>query len=202
MRLPEMDDDPAAVGVSRQGLMKFCIKNKERLPKAIHRIAAEQLTLAADATAAPKTSANSIHDARKAIKRTRALLKMLRRGHHQTAARREDRALGDAARRLAPERDIHVQWAALTCLPICGENGICKEITTAIEKSRSRLGAKKARPSAWIQRCHQSCPNAACRLAYGRFGQKTFRVSLEGELPPHPQTSRARLRGVHGSETS
>lgn len=192
-----MADDAIPVGVSWEGLMKFCIKVKEPLPKAVHRIAAEQLKLAADKTAR-NASANSIHCARKAIKRTRAVLKMLRCGGHDTAVRKEDRALGDAARHLAAERDIHVQCAALKCLPICGANGACNPLRQKLKKAEADLQPKK---NAQVNQFHTAIKTAQTRLAQWPVADLD-RKQLASTLKRSYQRTRKRFERVCEVSTS
>jgi CHAD domain-containing protein len=172
--------------------MKFCIKTKETLPKAIRRIAAEQLKLAKDETSAQKSSAESIHCARKAIKRARAVLRLMRCGDHDAAARREDRALGDAARLLAAERDIHVQWAALKSLPICGKSGVCNSLRQKLLEAEADLRPKK--------KAQVSEFNAAIKTAQTRLAQwpssDVDKEQLASALKRSYQRTRKRFKRV------
>lgn len=179
MRLFEMDDDAAAIGVSVQGLMKFCIKSKERLPLAIRRIATEQLRLAAGESAAQKATATSIHSARKAIKRTRAVLRLMRCGDHESAVRQEDRTLGDAARLLAAERDVHVQWAALRCLPICGESGVCRELRQNLSKAEADLLPKKKVQVTEFHAAIEAAQNRVNQWPIAELDKKQFAAALK-----------------------
>jgi CHAD domain-containing protein len=69
---------------------------------------------AASAAGAPDEKA--VHDTRKAIKRLRALLRLLRSELGQRAYRREDDVLRDVARRLSGARDAAVMLATLDAL--------------------------------------------------------------------------------------
>jgi hypothetical protein len=77
--------------------MTFFIKKREFLPVAIRRIAAEQLKIAAIDSSRRTVPAAAIHNARKALKRVRAVLQLLRCGNHRKQAKHEDRLLRDAA---------------------------------------------------------------------------------------------------------
>lgn len=159
--------------------MNFCIETKETLPKAIRRIAAEQLNLASDETSARKVSANSIHCARKAIKRTRAVLRLLRCGDHDLATRREDRALGDAGRLLAAERDVHVQWAALECLPMCGDNGVCDLLRKKLKKAEAGLEPKKAEHIGRFNEAIKAAQERVAEWPSGDLDKKQLASALE-----------------------
>ena len=119
--------------------MKFCIKSKEPLPTAIQRIADEQLQLANHHTSGQKISATSIHGARKAIKRIRAILQLVRNDKTKSAVRAEDHALRDAGRVLPANRDLHVQWLALRRLPICKEDRVCHVLRQRLQKAQTEL---------------------------------------------------------------
>src|SRR3954451_15172812 len=105
--------------------MKFVIKKKEPVPAALRRIADEQLKIAAGQTSGAAPTPTSIHRARKAIKRTRAVLKLVRCQSNREAVERDDRDLRDAAKLLSANRDLHVQQIALERLPICKKSGAC-----------------------------------------------------------------------------
>lgn len=117
--------------------MKFRIKKKEPLPVAIRRIAEEQLRFAFEKTSGEKLSPTSIHSARKAIKRTRAVLQLLRCDRNALTVREEDRALRDAARLLAAERDLHVQWVALKRLNSCKSDGVCRGLRERLQGAQT-----------------------------------------------------------------
>jgi CHAD domain-containing protein len=133
-----MDDDTQAAHKSQQGGMKFCIKKNEPIANAIRRIADEQLSLARQQTARPKASANSIHAARKAIKRARAVFKLASAGEAAEFAKHEDRQLRDAGRLLAPIRDVHVQQLALKKLSICSDDQICRVLQQRLRDKKKQ----------------------------------------------------------------
>src|SRR5579885_1788341 len=106
--------------------MTFAFQKKEPLPDAIRRVASEQLRHALLETSRKKVPPKSIHNARKAIKRVRAVLQLLRCGCQPDAVKNEDRFLRDAGRLLGATRDVHVQWQAFQQLGICKTDGICR----------------------------------------------------------------------------
>jgi CHAD domain-containing protein len=124
--------------------MKFFIKKKESLPTEIRRIAEEQLHVAVKQTSGRKVSATSIHSARKAIKRTRAVLQLLRCSGNEPAVRDEDHALRDAGRLLAAERDLHVQWIALKRLSICKHDGVCRALHERLQSAQQKQDSQSA----------------------------------------------------------
>lgn len=93
--------------------MAFRLKLDEPLGKGIRRIAAEQIEKARAQITAGQDPTREIHEARKAIKRIRALLKLARAGLGAETFRTENarfRAIGAA---MAPARDESVVRATL-----------------------------------------------------------------------------------------
>jgi CHAD domain-containing protein len=72
----------------------------------LRRIAREQLEAAAQGLRAGDGATRGVHEARKALKKTRALLRLVRPGMRDFAM--ENATLRDIARSLAPMRDAHV----------------------------------------------------------------------------------------------
>jgi hypothetical protein len=87
----------------------------EPLGGALQRMALEQLDLALEVLSAGEgpPSEKAVHETRKALKRLRALLRMLEPELDPSAYAREDAALRDAGRRLAGARDAEVMLATL-----------------------------------------------------------------------------------------
>lgn len=134
-----MADDTEAIIAIGKTRMKFVIKKKEDFPTALRRIACEQLQIAAEHASGVKPSATSVHCARKAIKRARAVLKLARCGSNRLKLKRQDEALRDAAKLLAPNRDLHVQEMALKRLPICKRNGTCAIVWKRLRAKQQNL---------------------------------------------------------------
>jgi CHAD domain-containing protein len=91
----------------------------EPLEQGLRRMALEQLDLAIAQLACPEGSApdeKAVHEARKALKRLRALLRMLEPALGSATLARESAALGEVAQRLAGARDSKVILATLDAL--------------------------------------------------------------------------------------
>lgn len=88
--------------------MGFALEAGESAREAVHRIAAEQLDEATELLTTGEDRDKAVHKARKACKRVRALLRLLRDNLGKTTYRRENEAVRDAARTLAGLRDAHV----------------------------------------------------------------------------------------------
>jgi CHAD domain-containing protein len=79
-----------------------------RVPDSIRTTAREQLVGAAERLERPEDPVEAVHDARKRIKKTRALLRLARPGLKPKAYRRRNRALRDTGRGLSGARDADV----------------------------------------------------------------------------------------------
>jgi CHAD domain-containing protein len=89
----------------------------EPLPQALQRMVLGQLDLAIELLARDgDLDARAIHETRKALKRLRALVRLLREELGERQFRREHEILRDAARRLAGARDAEVMVGTLDAL--------------------------------------------------------------------------------------
>lgn len=98
--------------------MSFAFKRDESLPHAVRQIARRQVKRTIDGLTAKghRASATAIHDARKRLKRLRALLRLAREGLSSKARRRENATFRDAGRALSAARDATILVAALDAL--------------------------------------------------------------------------------------
>ena len=96
---------------------RFAPRKREPLASGLQRMALGQLDVAIEALTGAGASADSperrVHEARKALKRLRALVRLLRGELGKRAYRRENRLLRDVGRRLAQARDAAVALETL-----------------------------------------------------------------------------------------
>jgi CHAD domain-containing protein len=92
--------------------MSYRIAKGESLADAFGRIATEEVDLAMTQLDRPKRG-EGVHDARKALKRLRALVRSLRVALPKDRFRSENRRLAEAGRKISPLRDLHVQLHTL-----------------------------------------------------------------------------------------
>jgi len=92
--------------------MSYRIAKGETLAKAFGRIAAEEMDLAMTQLGR-RDHGEAVHDARKALKRLRALLRSLRVACPKNLYRAENRRLAAAAHKISPLRDLRVQLETL-----------------------------------------------------------------------------------------
>lgn len=99
----------------------------EGLASGTRRIARSQLGIALRRLQTAENPEREIHEARKALKRTRALLRLVRHGLDPGVFDRENRTLGAIARSLSGVRDLHVLMQTVTRLETAvGEAGIAR----------------------------------------------------------------------------
>ena len=96
--------------------MAFRFKLREPLVKGVRRIAAEQLANAAARLQGDSDPESGVHEARKSLKRTRALLRLVRPGLGESQYRKSNDRLRDIARMLSAARDRDVVRAHLARL--------------------------------------------------------------------------------------
>lgn len=95
--------------------MSFCFKGKETVPKAIRRLGHERVEHALGCLK-DREHANSIHCARKDIKKIRAVLRLVRANIKKKEFRRLTGLLREAAGHLAPPRDAYMKIETFTKL--------------------------------------------------------------------------------------
>lgn len=88
--------------------MAYRLKLNEPLDKGFRRIAAEQIAVALGELASGPDRVVAVHETRKAMKRIRALLKLIRPALADVDYKRENRRFGDIARLLSGTRDEDV----------------------------------------------------------------------------------------------
>ena len=110
--------------------MAYRLKLKEPLTKGVRRIAGEQLGNAAARLEGGSNPETSVHEARKSLKRTRALLRLVRPGLGEADFRKANARLRDIARSLSAARDRDVVRALLKGL---------EEAKPSIAKAAGRL---------------------------------------------------------------
>jgi CHAD domain-containing protein len=93
---------------------KYRLKQGEPVPEGIARIARGRIDHAIDALT--DATEEGVHDARKDMKKLRALLRLVRGDIGEKTFRRESTCFRDAARELAGVRDADVMLATLTAL--------------------------------------------------------------------------------------
>jgi CHAD domain len=136
--------DRRSLHANRVRNRQFALKGGERPADGLRRMALGQLDLAielleADAREVP--TAVAVHDTRKALKRLRALVRVLRPELGQKTFARESAVLRDAGRRLAGARDAGVTVATLDQLMVRNREELAH--LRAVRKLRSQLATER-----------------------------------------------------------
>lgn len=124
--------------------MSYRFKRHESLAPGFERVAREELEgaisdLGADTGTSPHSE--GIHDARRRLKKLRALLRLMRPALGDGLYRRDNATARDAGRNLSPARDAAVQLATLDrLLDVCAEREAEK-----LAPLRRRIAGEKAR---------------------------------------------------------
>lgn len=125
--------------------MSYVFKTDEALSQGLLRISQDQLNLAVRHLVEPANgdSASAIHEARKAFKKTRSLLRLARLSLGDDCFNRENSAVRDLARQFSRLRDADALREALAALPV--ENPDVKGAVLAVDErlkiKRSELGS-------------------------------------------------------------
>lgn len=106
----------------RVSRMPYRFKIDEPVEKGFRRIVREQLDVALQELAAPEVQAKGVHECRKALKRLRALFRLVGPALGKNEARRRIKALSKIARLLAGRRDQTVLLA--TVAKLASETGV------------------------------------------------------------------------------
>jgi len=136
----------------------FRLDRRTAPPRAVRRVALAHLDYAL--AGLERGDARAVHEARKTCKRLRALLRLLRPALGAAAYRLENRALRDAGRALAQNRDatVRVQTARALAAKNPALNPLTRQLHArprpitgaALRDARRRLRAERERVALWI----------------------------------------------------
>lgn len=96
--------------------MSYRLKLKESVAHGLRRIALDQIEMAEEKLRGQGDAAGAVHDARRCLKRLRALLRLPRPGLDEAVYQREAKRLSATGRLLAGARDGHVMLHTLRLL--------------------------------------------------------------------------------------
>jgi CHAD domain-containing protein len=154
--------------------MAFRLRRREKLNAALRRIAGERLDAALKGLSDRSDADGAVHEARKDMKRLRALLRLMRSSLGAQDYRRENVAYRDIARQLATARDAKVLLDTLSAL----ESELDGEVSNeALADIRSALSAGRDQASR-----EESVRAALVGLEAARLRLKTLRLK-EDEWP-------------------
>lgn len=160
--------------------MAYRLKLNEPIDDAVRRILGEEIDAAVHELAEGKDRVKAVHEARKALKRARALLKLVRRGLPKDVYKDENRRFRDVARLLSGTRDRDVLIATAQTLA-AGSSPEARKVADAIAAAPSASAAGDARSAKEaISDAIAGLEKARADLATMRFDKKGFGVLLKG----------------------
>lgn len=154
--------------------MAYRFELDETLPEAVRRIGCEQLDIAIAQLGRNAERDDSVHQTRKCLKRTRALLRLVRPALVEETFHRENKSLRDIARGLARARDSQAMLEAVARIEARpGATGVAAALRGALE----------ARPGEMRARLDDSDREAIVRALHEtrrRLGQMAVREGWRG----------------------
>ena len=157
--------------------MAYRFKAKEDLRDGVRRIAVEQLDKSLASAAADEDRVAWVHETRKALKRTRSLLRCVRTGIGDARWRDENTALGLIGRQLSALRDSDVMGPTLAALAERGGS----ELDEPLAWFRAVLAKRSAKVAAMTGPAIDAViVSALAGLEQAR--DRLHRIDVEGDL--------------------
>jgi len=189
--------------------MGYHIEKGESLATAFGRIAAEEIDLAM-AQSRRLHRGEAVHNARKALKRLRALLRSLRVAFPKKLFRAENRHIAATCRRISPLRDVHVQLRTLGKLKAAaGPAGdhIRRQLLRQQSSFIRRIPALRKTVRALLEVSRQSLASWPLRkataedLASGlkriyKQGREAFKTARKSPTPGHLHAWRKKTKSL------
>jgi hypothetical protein len=129
--------------------MAYRLKLKTTLALEVRRIALEQIEIARQALTRRDDRAAAVHDARRSLKRLRAMLRLVRPALGETWFKQSNRQLAGLGQRLSQSRDLDVMVVTLSKLENgsgCLAKDVAERLRRAVAHRRSRANGA-ARPA-------------------------------------------------------
>jgi CHAD domain-containing protein len=194
--------------------MSYRIEIGESLAAAFGRIAAEEIDLAAAELRRPDHG-EAVHNARKALKRLRALLRSLRVSFPKKMFREENRRIAAAGRKISPLRDVHVQLRTLGKLPggagpagrdirrqlLRRQSAVIRGIPALRKTMRLMLDVSRQNIASWPLREATAANVAAGLKRIYKQGREAFKIARHSPTPGHLHQWRKKAKSlVYGLE--
>ncbi|HUD48350.1 MAG TPA: CHAD domain-containing protein [Candidatus Baltobacteraceae bacterium] len=194
--------------------MGYRIEIGESLAAAFGRIAAEEIDLAAAELRRPNRG-EAVHNARKALKRLRALLRSLRVAFPKRFFRAENRRIAAAGRTISPLRDVHVQLRTLGKLKAAAslagdhvrrqllrrQSSFIRRIPALRQTVRAMLDVSRQSLASWSLRKATAEDLVAGLKRIYKQGRVTFKTARASPTPAHLHEWRKKSKLLgHGLE--
>lgn len=181
--------------------MAYRFKLNESLTRGVRRIALAQLALAEQRLKDTSDPVAAVHEVRKSLKRTRALLRLVRPALGEPVYRRENTQLRDAGRLLSSARDTDVMRETVTKL----EARLADDSRSCIGPLRELLngtGKRAAGPAApaGLRKAKVSIAAARKRLAGLKIGTDGFEPLATGLQASYRRGRRALAQAEDGAD--
>ncbi len=189
--------------------MAYRIEQGESLGTAFGRIAAEEIDLAMAQLRRPNRG-EAVHNARKALKRLRALLRSLRVTFPKYLFRAENRRIAAAGRKISPLRDVHVQLRTLGKLKAAASpagDQVRRQLLREQSSFFRRIPALRTTVRAMLDVSRQSLASwplrkaTAADLATGlkriyKEGRMAFKTARQSPTPVHLHEWRKKAKSL------
>jgi CHAD domain-containing protein len=189
--------------------MSYRIEIGESLAAAFGRIAAEEIDLAAAELRRPDRG-QAVHNARKALKRLRALLRSLRVTFPKKLFRAENRRIAAAGRKISPLRDVHVQLRTLGKLPggagpairrirrqlLRRQSAAARGIPALRKTVRQMLDVSRQNLASWpLGKATTANVAAGLKRVY-KQGRAAFKIARHSPTPVHLHEWRKKVKSL------
>jgi CHAD domain-containing protein len=142
---------------------------KKSLPREVHRVAREELegTLKELLTVNDQARSTAVHEARKHLKKVRALIRLLRPATGEAFYKRENAAMRKAAQRMSSIRDSHVRVQTIEKLTVKSGKHRAPAALARIQAAmvaRLRQVLEEGEKDDWSKQAAAEMEDALCRL--------------------------------------
>jgi CHAD domain-containing protein len=189
--------------------MSYRIKIGESLAAAFGRIAAEEMELAVAELRRPDRG-EAVHNARKSLKRLRALLRSLRVAFPKQLFRAENRRMAAAGRKISPIRDVHVQLRTLGKLKAAAspageqvrryllrrQSSFIRRIPALRKAVRAMLDVSRQSLASWPLRKATAEDLAAGLKRIYKQGRAAFKTARASPTPGHLHEWRKKAKSL------
>lgn len=186
--------------------MSYRLKFDEPVDKGWRRIVHEQIASVITQLSTSEDSATAIHETRKAMKRIRALLKLLRSGLSEADYKRENERFAGIARMLSDARDAAVLIATATELskstagkPQAAALALAEEARRSAQKRR-KSPAREGEAPLPVTQAIAALKKAAKAVDKLRLEQRSFAVVRRGAARSYRAGRRAMQRSYESGE--
>ena len=189
--------------------MGYHIEKGESLATAFGRIAAEEIDLAI-AQSRRLHRGEAVHNARKALKRLRALLRSLRVAFPKKLFRAENRHIAATCRRISPLRDVHVQLRTLGKLKAAAspagdhirrqllrqQSSFIRRIPALRKTVRALLDVSRQSLASWPLRKATAEDLASGLKRIYKQGREAFKAARKSPTPGHLHAWRKKTKSL------